>query len=164
METDDDFMARAVALSRRALEIDGAAPFGAVVVRDGEVVGEGLNHARARLDPTSHGEVEALRDACRRLGTTDLSDCDLYASCEPCAMCVAAMSLAGIRRLVYGASLADGAATLGRVPARIRRPVDAAALRREAGLPPGERRMPAEQRGRDEAVAAMASWAEAVSR
>ncbi|WP_375457545.1 nucleoside deaminase [uncultured Enterovirga sp.] len=157
-----DFMARAIALSRQALETEGAAPYGAVVVRAGEIVGEGLNHVRARHDPTSHGEVEAIRDACRRLGTTDLSDCDLYSSCEPCAMCVAAMSLAGIRKLVYAASLSDSAETLGHVSPKVRTRIDSGLLRREAGLPPGERRMPSEQIGREAAMAAMESWAKAV--
>ena len=105
--SDADFMTRAIAISRHSLDIPGAAPFGAVVVRDGIVVGEGLNHAAARFDPTSHGEVEAVKDACAKLKTLDLSGCDLYTSCEPCAMCVATMRIAGIRTLYYAASLVE---------------------------------------------------------
>ena len=89
--TDKDFMEHAIGLSRRALEESGAEPFGAVVVKDGAIVGEGLNRAAFLFDPTSHGEVEAIRDACRKLRCTDLSGCDLYTSCEPCALCVAAI-------------------------------------------------------------------------
>ncbi len=160
----DDFMAAAIALSRGALDRDGAAPFGAVVVKDGRIVGEGLNQSRARHDPTSHGEVEAIRAACRALETTDLSDCDLYSSCEPCAMCVAVMTLSGIRKLYYGATLADSAAALGTVPPTVRRRIDSLALRREAGLPPSERRMPSWRLAGPEAASVLAEWAEAVSR
>ena len=128
-------------------------------MKDGRVVGEGLNRAIIDHDPTSHGEVEAVRDACRRLETVDLSDCDLYTSCEPCALCVAAMAIAGIRTLYYGASLADSAATLASIPNAIPRKIDAMTLRREAGLAPEDRRMPAQQLGRAEAVAAIAAWA-----
>src|SRR6478736_9602952 len=88
---DDKFMDRALALSAQALTKPGTEPFGAVVVRDGVVVGEGINHSVAHWDPTSHGETEAIRDACRKLGTVDLNGSDLYSSCEPCALCVAVM-------------------------------------------------------------------------
>jgi len=85
---DETFMRRAIALSEQALGEAGAGPFAAVIVRDGAIVGEGINRSRAKHDPTSHGEVEAIRDACGRLKTVDLSGCDLYTTCEPCTMCV----------------------------------------------------------------------------
>ena len=85
-------------------------PFGCVIVKDGEIVGEGCNAVIKNHDPTAHGEVEAIRDACRRLGTWDLSGCDLYTSCEPCSLCVSTMYFANIRRLFYAASLADSSA------------------------------------------------------
>src|SRR4051812_16898598 len=103
-------MSRAIALSQQALQTPGTEPFGAVVVKNGLVVGEGFNHSRVHFDPTSHGEVEAIRDACRRLETVDLSGCDLYTSCEPCALCVAAMHISGIARMYYAASLAESGA------------------------------------------------------
>ena len=91
---DEKFMRRAIELSAQAIEREGAWPYGAVVVKDGRVVGEGLNQSGKNFDPTSHGEIEAIRDACRKLGTTDLTETDLYSSCEPCPLCVSAMSRA----------------------------------------------------------------------
>lgn len=124
--TDADFMARAIALSSEAMTTPGTEPFGAVVVKDGRIVGEGFNHSAVRFDPTSHGEIEAIRDACRNLRCTDLTGCDLYTSCEPCALCVAAMTIVNIRKLFYAASLADSAAALRDVSGAIRRKADAA--------------------------------------
>jgi tRNA(Arg) A34 adenosine deaminase TadA len=107
MADPDTFMRRAIALSRQQMIEHGAAPFAAVVVKDGEIVGEGVNNVVNKCDPTSHGEVEAIRDAGRRLGTWDLSGCDLYTTCEPCSLCVSAMSWAKISRLYYANTLAD---------------------------------------------------------
>ena len=81
-------MARAIEIARTSLNEHGALPYGAVVAKDGIVIGEGLNRAMALSDPTSHGEVEAIRDACRTLGTTDLSGAEMYTTAEPCSMCV----------------------------------------------------------------------------
>src|SRR5258705_8268951 len=110
---DEQFMRRTIELSTQALDTPGVRPYGAVVVKDGEIVGEGLNEAAKKFDPTSHGEVEAVRDACRNLKTTDLSGCELYTSCEPCSVCVATMIMAGISRMYYCASLEQ---TAGVVP------------------------------------------------
>lgn len=157
--TDEDFMEHAISLSRRALEEPGTEPFGAVVVKDGKIIGEGLNRAASRLDPTSHGEVEAIRDACRKLEGTDLSGCDLYTSCEPCALCVAAMRIAGIRRLYYAASLEGSDRALGAVGPKVRPRVDAVDLRTEAGLPVEERRMPSTRLMDVGAMAVLDAWA-----
>ncbi len=136
--SDESFMARAIELSKTALDIPGAAPFGAVGVHDGVIVGQGLNHAVGRFDPSSHGEVEAVKDACRNLKTLDLSGCDLYTSCEPCAMCVATMRIAGIKTLFYAASLVQaGPAIAGAMKPAI----DVDDLRSEAGLPVEARKM-----------------------
>jgi tRNA(Arg) A34 adenosine deaminase TadA len=159
MDDDETFLRRAIALSAQAAATPGSEPFGALVVKDGQVVGEGFNRSRARLDPTSHGETEAIRDACARLGTLDLSGCALFSSCEPCALCVAAMEIAGIGRVVYAASLADSAAALAAVPRDKRRGGDVAALRREAGAPIGQGRIPARQALVAEAVAVLDAWA-----
>jgi tRNA(Arg) A34 adenosine deaminase TadA len=97
----ETFMQRALEIARESLDEPGALPYAAVIVKDGRIVGEGLNRANGRCDPTSHGEVEAIRDACAKLGTLDLSGCDLYTTAEPCSMCVATMYLSGIARL-YG--------------------------------------------------------------
>ncbi len=157
----ESFMKQALALSAKALETPGTEPFGAVVVQDGRVVGEGFNHAAAHFDPTSHGEIEAIRDACRRLQRVDLAGCDLYTSCEPCALCVAAMHIVGIRRLFYAASLTQSDAAFEGVPIEARHPIDVDELRAEAGAPLAARKLPAEQHLADEALAVLAAWAAA---
>ena len=160
----EQFMKRAIALSAQALQTPGTEPFAALVVKDGAVVGEGFNHSVAHFDPTSHGEIEAIRDACRHLQTVDLGGCELYTSCEPCALCVAAMRIAGIGQLYYAASLAQSGAVFEGVPAAARHPIDVEALRAEAGAPLERRQLPAEQRMADEAVQVLADWAAARKR
>jgi tRNA(Arg) A34 adenosine deaminase TadA len=162
--TPEAFMEEAFALARTAKASEGTAPFGAVVVKDGEIVGRGLNRARACFDPTSHGETEAIRDACRNLRTVDLSGCDLYTSCEPCALCVCAMEMAGIRTLIYAATLADAPVILAQVPAKYRNRVPSDVLRREAGLPSPDRRMPSRQMAHEEGLAVLKGWAEEAER
>ncbi|MBB96606.1 MAG: tRNA-specific adenosine deaminase [Rhodobacteraceae bacterium] len=107
MPEPSEFMARAIEIGCKAMLEDGAAPFAAIVVKDGEIVGTGVNNVVNNCDATSHGEVEAIRDAGRNLGTWDLSGCELYTTCEPCEMCVAAMFWANIERLYYAATLSD---------------------------------------------------------
>ena len=97
------------------LAIDGVnagrgGPFGAVVVKDGQIVGRGCNEVTSTNDPTAHAEVVAIRDACRRLGVFHLAGCELYASCEPCPMCLAAIYWAHIDRYYFGCTAADAAA------------------------------------------------------
>jgi len=153
------FMQRALALSAQALQEPGTEPFGAVVVKDGAIVGEGFNHSVAHSDPTSHGEVEAIRDACRKLGTVNLAGCDLYTSCEPCAMCVAAMHIAGIGKLYYAATLAQSGEAFDGVTVAARHPIDVEVLRIEAGATLPQRSMPAEQKMDGEAVKILSDWA-----
>lgn len=160
MPYDDALMARALALSAQALHTPGCEPFGAVVARDGQIVGEGFNQARATFDPTSHGEVEAIRDACRRLQRLTLSDCELYTSCEPCALCVAAMHVVGIRRLFYAAALAQSDQALAGVSSAARPPIDVTALRAAAGTAVTAGDMPSEQHRAADATAIIRSWAE----
>ncbi|MDB5731468.1 MAG: nucleoside deaminase [Variovorax sp.] len=155
----EEFMKRALALSTQALHTPGTEPFGAVVVKDGAVVGEGFNHSVAHFDPTSHGEIEAIRDACRNLRTVNLAGCDLYTSCEPCALCTAAMHIAGIRKLYYAASLAQSGQAFEGVPVAARHPIDVEALRAEAGAPLGQGALPTEQRLAGEAVEILKAWA-----
>lgn len=156
---DETFLRRAIALSAEALEIPGTEPFGAVVVRDGRIVGEGINRSVMHHDPTSHGETEAIRDACRRLQTVDLRGCDLYSSCEPCPLCVAAMGISGIATLYYAADMGQAGAVLGGLPEDARFPVDVAGLLHECGRPAQARRMPAEQHLSAEATAILTEWA-----
>lgn len=143
---NEDFMRRAIEIARESLDDPGALPYGAVVVKDGEIIGEGLNRSHGKSDPTSHGEVEAIRDACKRLGTPTLAGCDLYTSCEPCSMCVATMYIAGIERLYYASTIAESAVFFGQLSerdAKWSRRISAVDLRREVGLPMDERSMPA---------------------
>jgi tRNA(adenine34) deaminase len=101
-ETDAHWMRHALALAARG-EAEGEVPVGAVVVLDGEIVGEGWNRPIASRDPTAHAEILAMRDAARRLDNYRLVDADLYVTLEPCLMCAGAMVHARIRRLVFGA-------------------------------------------------------------
>ena len=154
---DEKFMRRAIELSAQALDIPGARPYGAVVVKDGKIIGEGLNQSAKNFDPTSHGEVEAVRAACRKLKTTDLTGCELYTSCEPCSVCVAAMIMAGISRMYYGASLEQSAAVVPRPPL----PPPTTLVRQQVGLPADKRDMlPAEVKLSDEAIAVLKTWVE----
>jgi guanine deaminase len=156
---EDKFMKRAISLSAEALATSGTEPFGAVVVKDGAIVGEGFNHALAQYDPTSHGEVEAIRDACRRLKSFDLSGCELYTSCEPCALCVATMSVVGISRMYYAATMAQVGRAFANLTSADRHPVDPDRLRLEAGALVADRRIPAEQHHASEAAAILETWA-----
>ncbi len=106
-KTPIELMAYAIEISRKATSDPGRRPFAALVVRDGEIVGEGLNDSPSTHDPTAHGEVLAIRDATRRLGTDDLSGCEIYTTCEPCSLCVAAIWWTRLERMYYAATLAD---------------------------------------------------------
>jgi guanine deaminase len=154
-----EFMQRAIALSAQALTEPGTEPFGAVIVKDGKIVGEGFNHSLAHFDPTSHGEVEAIRDACRQLKTVDLSGCDIYTSCEPCALCVAAMGISRIGKMYYAASLEQSGTAFDGLPEAARFPIDCDALRAATGAPVESREMPAEQKMADEAIDVLKRWA-----
>jgi guanine deaminase len=161
----ENFMQRALEIAREALDEPGALPYAAVIVKDGRIVGEGLNRANGRYDPTSHGEVEAIRDACAKLGTLDLSGCDLYTTAEPCSMCVATMYLSGIQRLYYALAVPDSAAFMARLAARDpkwQRRIAAADLRREVSLPMDQRQMPAEAVLTDEALSVFDEFAKRV--
>jgi guanine deaminase len=100
------FMQRAFEAKRKAEE-RGDEPYGAVVVKDGRIVGEASNRVETGRDPTAHAEIEAIRDAARRLGTADLSGCEIYATMRPCAMCEAACHWARIKRIFSGANVTD---------------------------------------------------------
>ena len=156
----EEFMRRAIEISAEALHTPGTKPFGAVIVRDGTIVGEGLNRSELNHDPTSHGETEAIRQACRNLGTVDLHGCELYTSCEPCALCVAAMQIAGIARLYYASDLAQASAAMAQVPASTRNPVDSTRLRSECGKPVTERSMPSRQVLSEPALEVLVQWAQ----
>jgi guanine deaminase len=107
--TDKDFLARAVKLAEDGIE-KGGGPFGAVIVRDGEIISEATNIVVYSSDPTAHAEIVAIRLAAKYLCTYDLSDCTLYASCEPCPMCLGAIYWSGIKRVCFAADRKDAEA------------------------------------------------------
>lgn len=107
-DADDRWLARAVALATRNVA-DGGGPFGAVLVRGGAEIATGVNRVTQDLDPTAHGEVMAIRSACRDLGTHLLTGTVLYSSCEPCPMCLAAALWARVDRVVFAADRHDAA-------------------------------------------------------
>lgn len=108
--TANDHMRRAISLAEDNASSGNGGPFGAVIVKDGKVVAEGSNTVTVDNDPTAHAEVNAIRRACAVLGTFDLSGCELYTSCEPCPMCLAACYWAHISRVYYAAGRDDAAA------------------------------------------------------
>lgn len=108
--TVNDHMRRAISLAEDNASSGNGGPFGAVIVKDGKVVAEGSNTVTVDNDPTAHAEVNAIRRACAVLGTFDLSGCELYTSCEPCPMCMAACYWAHISRVYYAAGRDDAAA------------------------------------------------------
>lgn len=110
--SDDAFMRHAIALSRRGMEGGAGGPFGAVVVKDGQVIAEGWNQVTSTNDPTAHAEVVAIRRACTALGRFDLRGATLYTSCEPCPMCLSAAYWARLDAVVYG-NARDAAAAIG---------------------------------------------------
>jgi guanine deaminase len=142
------FMRRAIALSRQNLETMAGGPFGAVVVKDGQIVGEGRNAVLATNDPTAHAEIVAIRDAARRLGTFDLTGCEIYASCEPCPMCLAGAYWARLSRIVY-ANTREDAAAIGFADAFI---YD------EMPKPPPERLIPMQHAPTEDAKAVFVEW------
>ena len=103
------FMQIADELSKQNLLTNAGGPFGAIVVKDGTVIGVGSNHVVENNDPTAHGEVMAIRDACKNLKTFDLSGCELYTSCYPCPMCLSAIIWANIKKVYYGNTKEDAA-------------------------------------------------------
>ena len=103
------FMKRAISISRGMMHGLEGGPFGAVVVKDGEIVAEGHNQVTTANEPTAHAEVVAIREACRALGTFNLEGCEIYASCEPCPMCLSAIYWARLGRIYYANSRLDAA-------------------------------------------------------
>ena len=129
-------------------------PFAALVVRDGRVIAEGTNRVTTDNDPTAHAEIVAVRAACDRLGTFDLAGCEVYASCEPCPMCLGALYWARIDRLWFAADR-EAAAAAG---------FDDALIYREVPLPPEERELPTSQLPTEAAGEPFAAWAQLADR
>lgn len=103
------FMELAAKLSEENVD-NGGGPFGAVIVKDGEIIATGVNRVTSNNDPTAHAEVSAIRSACQKLQDFRLTDCIVYSSCEPCPMCLSALYWAGVKKIFYGNTKDDAAA------------------------------------------------------
>jgi len=108
-EKDKEFMRRAIRLAQNGIDSNQGGPFGAIVVRNGEIVAEGCNQVTSTNDPTAHAEVVAIRNACEKLGSFQLDDCVIYTSCEPCPMCLGAIYWARPAQVFYGCTREDAA-------------------------------------------------------
>ena len=104
------FLERAIELSRLGMQDGKGGPFGCVIVMNGKIVGEGYNMVTSTNDPTAHAEVVAIRDACKKLGTYQLNDCEIYTSCEPCPMCLGAIYWARPKRVIFANTRQEAAA------------------------------------------------------
>ncbi|MEG1555308.1 MAG: nucleoside deaminase [Bacteroidales bacterium] len=142
------FMEEAIALSRLCLETGQGGPFGAIVVKDGKVVGRGHNMVTALHDPTAHAEVMAIRDACKNLNTFQLEGCEIYTSCEPCPMCLGAIYWARPSKFYFAANKHD-AANAG---------FDDSFIYKELEIPYRNRKIPAEQYEQSEANRVFQEW------
>ena len=109
MNDSTEFMREAIRLSREGMQTGHGGPFGCVIVKNGTVVGRGTNRVTSTCDPTAHGEVVAIREACAAMKTFDLTGCTLYTSCEPCPMCLAAIYWARIDMIYYANTRVDAA-------------------------------------------------------
>lgn len=106
-KAQSEFMQIAIQEAREGISNGDGGPFGTAIVRDGVLIASGHNHVLAYNDPTCHGEVDAIRKACKRLGTFDLTGCELYTTGEPCHMCLCACMWANISKIYYGCTIAD---------------------------------------------------------
>lgn len=144
---DKKFMLEAICLSVKNIA-RGGGPFAAVVVKDGQVVSAEGNSVTLDNDPTAHAEVNAIRSACKRLNTFDLTGCEIYASCEPCPMCLSAIYWAHIDKIYYAATRED-AASVG---------FDDSLIYRQIPMRQADRIIPGEQHDRSEALEAFSVW------
>ena len=145
--TNDELMREAIRLSIENVA-NGGGPFGAVIARDGEIIATGVNRVTANNDPTAHAEVSAIRSASQRLGTFNLSDCEIFTSCEPCPMCLGAIYWARLKKVYYANTKADAKA-IG---------FDDSFIYDELALPQDKRKLPSEAMLRNEAIKAFEAW------
>ena len=144
------FMAEAIKLAADNLLSGNGGPFGAVVVKDGKIVGRGSNSVTSTNDPTAHAEVNAIRDACKNLNTFQLDDCEIYTSCEPCPMCLGAIYWARPTKIYYACTKVD-AANAG---------FDDSFIYEEINIPLSERSIPANQMMQADALDLFKNWIE----
>ena len=144
------FMARAIQLSIENVSSGRGGPFGAIVLKEGDVIAEGVNCVTQLNDPTAHAEVIAVRQACRKLKMFELTGCEIYTSCEPCPMCLGAIYWARLARLFFGNTAAD-AAKVG---------FDDSLIYSEISEPHSQRKIPMVQMMHEEALQAFRAWEE----
>jgi guanine deaminase len=147
---NNPFMARAIQLSIDSVQSGCGGPFGAVIVRDGNIIAEGVNKVTSTNDPTAHAEMLAIRQACAKLGVFELKDCELYTSCEPCPMCLGAIYWARLSS-VFFANTAEDAAKIG---------FDDSLIYSELKQPRSQRSIAIKQMMREEALAGFRAWVE----
>lgn len=143
-------MREAIRQSLEGMERNDGGPFGAIVVKDGNIVGRGNNRVTSSNDPTAHAEVVAIRDACKNLGSFQLDGCDIYTSCEPCPMCLGAIYWARPERVFFGCTRTDAADIQ----------FDDALIYNEMTVPLEQRKIPMIPLLRDEALAVFRAWKE----
>ena len=141
-------MERAIRVSREMMRAGKGGPFGAVIVRNGKVIATGHNQVTSANDPTAHAEIVAIREACKKLKTFQLDDCELYTSCEPCPMCLSAIYWTRLKQIYFANSRKDAAA-IG---------FDDDFIYQEIPLPLKKRKIPMKQLMRKEAQAAFDEW------
>src|SRR5882757_886338 len=141
-------MKEAIRISIQKMRRNFGGPFGAVVVRKGKIVGRGWNQVTSTNDPTAHAEVSAIRDACKKLKTFQLDDCELYTSCEPCPMCLSAIYWARFRKVYYANTRKDAAKI----------DFDDDLIYREVAKPVSRRLIPMKQLLRPEALEVFRAW------
>ena len=149
-----EFMREAIRLSIANVTSGKGGPFGAVIVKDGKIIARGVNEVTTSNDPTAHAEVVAIRKACSALKTFQLEGCELYASCEPCPMCLSAIYWARPDK-VYYANTKEDAAEIA---------FDDKFIYDEVSLPSGERKIPTTQLLREEALEAFQKWSKSLSK
>jgi tRNA(Arg) A34 adenosine deaminase TadA len=142
------FLHEAIRLSKEKMEAGEGGPFGAVVVRDNEIVGMGWNRVPSTNDPTAHAEIVAIRDASNNIKNFCLAGCEIYSSCEPCPLCLAAIYWARLDHIYYAATCSDAAAV----------GFDDQKFYDELRKPTAERSIPVQQALRDEALEALRAW------
>lgn len=153
-EEQNEFMREAIRLSVYNVESGNGGPFGAVVVKDGQIIARGENNVTTHNDPTAHAEVTAIRRACEKLGTFQLDDCEIYTSCEPCPMCLGAIYWARPKALYYANTKQDAAEI----------EFDDQFIYEEIARPIEQRKLFTKQMMRDEAIVAFQKWSESVDK
>lgn len=146
---DEKYMLRAIELAKESVK-KGGGPFGAVIVKNNQIIAEGANRVTLDNDPTAHAEVSTIRIACKALKTFDLSGCEIYTSCEPCPMCLSAIYWARINKIYYGCTKSD-AKNIG---------FDDSFIYDQIDLKPENRSIPSKEIFRSEALSAFKMWEE----